>query len=89
MEKIAKKTIIVHILKILYCYTSFKFPVTQKYIADYLQDIDIPCDRKTVGRNINYLIDMGLPIVKCNGLKRGYYYDIKKDNFFVRKLIQN
>ena len=85
MDKIAKKTIIVHILKILYCYSSSDYPVTQTFIADYLNDIDIPCDRKTVGRNIKYLIDMGLPIIKSQGSKRGYYYDIENDKFFIRK----
>lgn len=87
MDKIAKKTIIVHVLRILYCYTSADYPATQTHIADYLNDIDIPCDRKTVGRNINYLIDMGLPIIKSTGLKRGYYYDIENDKFFIRKEI--
>ena len=86
MEKIAKKIIIVHILRILYCYSSSDYPVTQTYIAKYLNDIDLPCDRKTVGRNIKYLIDMGLPIVKSNGSKRGYYYDIANDKFFIRKI---
>ena len=85
MDKIAKKTIIVHILRILYCFTSFEFPVTQTYIANYLNDIEIPCDRKTVGRNIKYLMDMGLPIMQSNGVKRGYYYDTKSDKFFIRK----
>ena len=85
MNKIAKKTIIVHILKILYCYSSSDYPVTQTFIADYLNDIDIPCDRKTVGRNIKYLIDIGLPIFKSQGSKRGYYYDVENDNFFIRK----
>lgn len=84
MDKIAKKTIIVHILRILYCFTSFEYPVTQTHIANYLKDIDIPCDRKTVGRNIKYLIDMGLPIMLSNGVKRGYYYDIENDNFFTK-----
>ena len=88
MDKIAKKTIIVHILRILYCYTSFNYPATQKYIADYLNEIDIPCDRKTVGRNIKYLIEMGLPIAKSQTAKRGYYYDFKKDKFFIRKIIE-
>ena len=85
MNKIAKKTIIVYILKILYCYSSFDYPVTQTFIADYLNDIDIPFDRKTVGRNIKYLIDIGLPIIKIQGSNRGYYYDIKNDKFFIRK----
>lgn len=86
MNKIAKKTIIVHILKILYCYSSSDYPVTQTFIADYLNDIDIPCDRKTVGRNIKYLIEMGLPIVKSKGSKRGYFYDIENDRFFIREI---
>lgn len=86
MYKIAKKTIIVHILKILYCYSSSDYPVTQTNIANYLNDIDISCDRKTVGRNIKYLIEMGLPIVKSKGSKRGYFYDIEKDKFFIRKI---
>ena len=85
MNKIAKKIIIVHILRVLYCFTSIDFPVTQTYIANYLNDIDIFCDRKTVGRNIKYLIDMGLPIIKSQGSKRGYYYDIESDKFFIKK----
>lgn len=85
MDKIAKKVIIIHILRVLYCFTSADFPATQTYIANYLNDIDIPCDRKTVGRNIKYLIDMGLPIVKSKGPKRGHFYDIENDNFFIRK----
>ena len=87
MEKIAKKTIIVHILRILYCYTSVEYPATQTFIANYLNEIDIPCDRKTVGRNIKYLIDMGLPILKSQNSKRGYYYEIENDKFFIRKEI--
>lgn len=85
MGKIAKKTIIIHILRVLYCYTSVEFPATQTHIANYLNDIDIPCDRKTVGRNIKYLIDMGLPIIESKGSKRGYYYDFENDKFFIRK----
>lgn len=78
---IAKKVIIVYILKILYTFTSKDYPVTQTAIANYLNEIDIPCDRKTVGRNIKYLINIGLPITKSGG---GYYYDVKNDTFFVR-----
>lgn len=85
MKATSKKVIIVHILRVLYCYTSVEYPATQTYIANYLNDIDIPCDRKTVGRNINYLIEIGLPIVKSKGSKRGYYYDVANDNFFIRK----
>lgn len=80
MEK-SKKTIIVHIFKILYCYTSAENPVTQIHITEYLKDIGIICDRKTVGRNIKYLQGMNLPIFKTYGTPAGYYYDKTKDTF--------
>ena len=79
-----KKTIIVHILRILYNYTSVEYPATQTSIVNYLNDIDIPCTRKTVGRNLKYLIDIGLPIKRKQCKNGGYYYDFKSDNFFVR-----
>lgn len=85
MKRISKKTIILYILKILYCYTSEKYAVTQTEIAEFLNDSGITCDRKTVGRNIGYMINIGLPICKSHKKERGYYYDINKDNFFVRK----
>lgn len=84
MKKTTKKTIIVHILRILYCYTAETHPATQTQIANYLNDIDIPCDRKTVGRNLKYLSEMGLPVRLQRGKTRGYYYDHAKDSFFVR-----
>ena len=79
-----KKTIILHILRVLYNYTSFDYPVTQTAIAEYLNDIDICCNRKTVGRNLKYLIDSGLPIKRKQCKNGGYYYDIENDTFFVR-----
>ncbi len=87
MKDTAKKIVIVHILRVLYCYTSYEYPVTQTHIANFLNDSDIPCDRKTVGRNINYLIEAGLPIYKKNGKPCGYYYDASKDIFFVRRTL--
>ena len=87
MRKNLKKTIIVHILKILYNYTSFDHPATQTAIANYLNDIDIPCTRKTVGRNLKYLIDSGLPIKRRYCKNGGYYYDLENDTFFVRTKI--
>ena len=85
MSRNLKKTIIVHILRILYSYTSFDYPATQTAIANYLNEIEISCDRKTVGRNIRYLIDMGLPIKRKHCKNGGYYYDIENDTFFIRK----
>ena len=84
MQKKLKKTIIVHILRILYNYTSYDYPATQTVIANYLNDIEIFCTRKTVGRNLKYLIDSGLPIKRKQCKNGGYYYDIENDTFFVR-----
>ena len=71
-KRIAKKIVIVYILNILRR-TSKEFPVLQSRICEYLNDIGIPCERKTVGRNITYLQAMGYPIHRVAG--KGYYLD--------------
>ena len=86
MKSIAKKNIGIYILKVLYCYTSREFPATQTAIVNYLNDLDVPCARKTVGRNINYLIESGVPIKRINGKSGGYYYDTENDKFLIRKI---
>lgn len=70
-KKIAKKTIILYVLDVLRKYSSQDHPVSQSALAMYLNDIGIPCDRKTVGRNIGYLVDYGYKIVKIEG--KGFY----------------
>ena len=77
------KTIIVHVLKVLYSFTTPEHSVTQTAIVHYLNDIGIPCCRKTVKRNIEYLVGMGIPIRRKEGRNGGYYYDHEKDTFFV------
>ena len=67
----SKRIIILYVLNILKRYSSKDTPVTQGAIANFLNDIDIRCDRKTVGRNISYLIEFGYPIHRING--KGYY----------------
>ena len=86
MNASAKKTIIVHILKVIYCYTSIDYPATQTAIVNYLNDLDINCTRKTVGRNLKYLIDIGVPIKRKCAKNGGYYYDFENDNFFIRSM---
>ena len=88
METNIKKTIIVYTLKILHNYTSIEHPVTQTAIVTYLNDMDIACSRKTVGRNLKYLMDMGLPIKRKNEKNGGYYYDHDNDKFFSRLSIE-
>lgn len=69
-----KKYLILYVLKILEANTDFNHTMTQKQIAEWLSDV-MPCDRKTVGRNIKALIEMGYPIVKTGS---GYYLGGKK-----------
>ena len=69
----SKKVIILYVLNALKLYSSADTPVGQTAIAKYLNDIDIPCDRKTVGRNIDYLIDFGYPIKRVG--TKGYFLD--------------
>lgn len=88
MKKSAKKAVLIHILRILHNYTSFDYPVTQTMIVNYLNDIDISCSRKTVGRNIHYLMQCGVPIKRKAQKNGGYYYDSEHDTFFVRIKIQ-
>jgi hypothetical protein len=73
MKKIAKKTIILYVLKMLKEGSSEKQPITRTNIANVLNSMDIECDRKTVGRNVDYLIEFGYPIVKIKG--GGCYFD--------------
>lgn len=81
----SKKITIIHVLRVLYNYSSLEFPVTQTNIVNYLNEIGVSCTRKTVGRNLKYLIDSGVPIKRKYSKNGGYYYDFKNDNFFVRK----
>ena len=83
MKLIAKKTIILYVFKVLYCYTSLEHTVTQTQITKFLNDCGIPCDRKTIGRNIGYLIDAGFPVRRVDGKIPGYYYDRKRNDFFA------
>lgn len=84
-KKIAKKTIILYVLNIIKLHSSEEYPVSQTAICNYLNDIHIPCDRKTVGRNITYLQEFGYPIKKVNG--KGYYLDTDEMNDMKNKLI--
>ena len=72
-KKIAKKTIILFVLKMLQQGSSKDKPITQTNMAKVLNSMGVACDRKTVGRNIDYLIDFGFSIVKLKG--GGCYMD--------------
>ena len=76
-KQIAKKTIILYILKMLEDYPEESQPITYTHMAKTLNVMGIQCDRKTVGRNVEYLIEFGCPIIKQKG---GVCY-LVKDNY--------
>ena len=66
-----KKHLIVLILRILEAWSDKNNPLTQTEIAEMISS-SIPCDRKTVGRNIGFLKELGYPIIKTT---KGFYMD--------------
>ena len=81
-KEIAKKTIILYILKLLYKASSFDKPIKIKQITNVLNNIGVTCDRRTVSRNIQYLIDFGLPVIRKIGKYGGYFYNKELDKIF-------
>ena len=86
-KSISKKTIILYVLNVLRKYATREEPISQTALALVLTKAGVPCDRKTVGRNIEYLIAFGYPIKKLHG--KGYYLDreqlelIKSEKFLI------
>jgi len=80
-----KKILIILILKILETCSDKENPITQIKIAEDISKV-YPCDRKTVGRNIGYLIKVGYPIVKT---AKGCYFDKKKFSIDETKFVLN
>ena len=72
MERENKKLLILQILKVLKTRSSDEKPITQTEIGRILEKEGISCDRKTISRNIDYLIEFGYNIVKIPG--GGCYY---------------
>jgi predicted DNA-binding transcriptional regulator YafY len=72
-KEIAKKTIILYVLDMLEKGSSKEKPITMLNMAKVLNSMDIPCDRRTISRNVDYLIEYGKPIVKIKG--GGVYFD--------------
>ena len=76
-KPIAKKTLILYVLKMLYQGSSKEKPITITGMTKVINSLDIPCDRRTVSRNVDYLIEFGLPVVKIRG--GGCDYDHAKE----------
>ena len=85
LKNIAKKVIIIYVLNVIKVYSSPEAPVSQTAICNYLNEIDVPCDRKTVGRNIEYLCEFGYPIKKVQG--KGYYLTAEDIQMSENKLV--
>ena len=76
-QKTNKRLIILYILDLLEQGTSELNPFSITRITNALNKMGVDCERRTVSRNINYLIAYGKPIVK---LKNGkVYYDKNKE----------
>lgn len=84
-KEIAKKTFILYVLKLLYKGSSKDKPITLTQITHVLNSLGITCNRKTVSRNVHYLIDFGLPIYRVRGRNAGFYYNVEQDNFFNKE----
>ena len=69
----APKTIVLYVLNIIKALSAEDHPISQTAICKYLNEIGVPCDRKTVGRNVAYLQEFGYPIVHIP--VKGYYLD--------------
>lgn len=82
----ATKTIIIHIFIVLQRYTSREHPVSYMELARYLQGIGKTCDRKTVARNVDYLIKDGFPIMKTNDGKCYYSKKTKLHTFIQNEI---
>lgn len=85
-KEIAKKTIILYILEMLEKGSSKEKPITITNITKVLNSMGIKCERRTVGRNIDYLIEYGKPIVKIPGggcymqtKIYGYLHGVRRD----------
>jgi biotin operon repressor len=84
-KKIASKAVILYVLNVLKIYSSKEYPVSQTAICQYLNDLSITCERKTVGRNIGYLVSFGYPIKKVPN--RGFYLDKQEMEKCENKLV--
>lgn len=80
-----KKQNILLVLKILEAESDRAHPMTQTQLASVISEV-YPCDRKTVGRNIKFLLELGYPIAKT---PRGYYLDRKPFSVDEREFILN
>lgn len=86
----SKKQLILWVLNILNTESDEDNPLTQTKIANIISEV-YPCDRKTVGRNIKFLREMGYPIIKTSA---GFYmgrkmYTLRETEFVVKCILDS
>ena len=81
-KTIAKKTIILYVLKLLYKGSSWENPISLTQMTNVINSLGVACDKRTISRNIQYLIDFGLPVIRKKGKNGGYFYLKERDDFF-------
>ena len=79
---IAKKTIILYVLQMLYKGSSYEKPITLLQMTNVLNSLGVKCNKRTIGRNVQYLIDFGLPVIRKKGKNGGYFYLKERDIIF-------
>ena len=80
------KNTLLFTIKVLENVATKQFPLSQSRIADELDRMNHPCNRKTVGRHIAILKQMGYPIIRTT---RGYYLDVRRFTKDEIKLVTN
>ena len=84
-----KKSTIIIVLSMLETESSKASPLSQDKLATFANAVGYSCNRKTVGRDIKLLKELGYPIVRTS---RGYYMDNKAfsnaEMFFIFKCIE-
>jgi biotin operon repressor len=85
-SKMPKKSTLLFTVKVLENLATEQTPLSQSKIADELDRMDHACNRKTVGRHIALLKEMGYPIVRT---ARGYYLRVHRFSKEEIKLVTN
>ena len=67
MKSKQKKSTILYVLKILKEGSNYQKPISQSLIARTIETAGISCDRRTVSRDIDCLIEFGYRLVKVRG----------------------
>ena len=85
MSDNANKIKLLKIVGFISSESSSTMPVTTNQIINYLAGIDISCDRRTLYKDMDLLMDSGLGIVKTEVVRENAYY-IENDSLTLAEL---